>query len=101
MTTGITTGMKVSARRSARDGIAGAPRLPGAGPVLERETGPQRPVDAVGVQVPAAAAALAPHRAAQPPLQRVVVPPLRILADLDRGGLVSRQQVQAAQHVLD
>src|SRR5580704_10535672 len=88
-------------RGGAGDGVRGAASPAGARPVLEGEAGPQRPVDAVGVEVPAVTAALAPHGPAQPPLQGGVVVPLRGLADLDRVRLVPGQDAQAAHYVLD
>src|SRR6267378_6467945 len=80
------SGRPAPACSCAGHGVVGAARPAGARPVLEGEARPQRPVDPGRVQVPAVTAALAPHRPVQPPLQRVVVPPLRGLADLDRVG---------------
>jgi len=72
---GAAMGREVSAlsrRGRSADYVVGTAGAPGAGPVLEAESRPQGPVDAGGVQVPARAAALTPHGAAQAALDSVV-----------------------------
>src|SRR6266480_2122173 len=57
-------------------GEVGRVEAAGAQPVPPGERRPQRPVDPVAVQVPAAAAAGVPHRAGQVGLDPLVVPTL-------------------------
>ena len=91
---------RAAAGRSA-DHVVGAASPPGARPVLEAESRPQRTVDALVIEVPALTAALAPDGMAQAALDPVVEAAQRGRPDFDRLRLILGQQPQAAHHMLD
>src|SRR5262245_51651164 len=66
--------------------VVGKIDAPHALPVLNCETGPQRAVDALVVQIPTLAVAGGPHRVVEPGLDAPVEPLLHAGPDLDRLG---------------
>ena len=69
--------------RLRADGVLARVKAPGEPAELPGVVGPQRRVAAAVVEVPAAAAALDPHRVLEPGLQPLVVAPLHGRLDLD------------------